>query len=120
MPIGQSTAIVPLGRPGEVRLERIRRHHVCTSETIPGYRVREALGIVRGHAVRTADPDSNSSRVWTALYEDASEDAHQRMVDEAQKIGANGIVSVISDTTALSLGVVHTLTYGTAVYAEPD
>ena len=103
---------------------------VTTAFEIPGFRVRQNLGVVRGIVVRSRNLFVNIGAVfnqlvggnitaWTNLCEQARRDAFDIMVQHATEIGANAIVGARYDATEIATGVTEVLAYGTAVVVEP-
>ena len=103
---------------------------VTTAFEIPGFHVRQNLGVVRGIVVRSRNLFVNIGAVfnqlvggnitaWTNLCEQARRDAFDIMVQHATEIGANAIIGARYDATEIATGVTEVLAYGTAVVAEP-
>ena len=103
---------------------------VTTAFELPGYRVRQNLGVVRGIVVRSRNIFVNIGAVfnqlvggnitaWTNLCEQARRDAFDIMVQHATEIGANAIIGARYDATEIATGVTEVLAYGTAVIVEP-
>ena len=103
---------------------------VTTAFEIPGFRVRQNLGVVRGIVVRSRNLFVNIGAVfnqlvggnitaWTNLCEQARRDAFDIMIQHATEIGANAIIGARYDATEIATGVTEVLCYGTAVVVEP-
>ena len=103
---------------------------VTTAFELPGYRVRQNLGVVRGIVVRSRNVFVNIGAVfnqlvggnitaWSNLCEQARRDAFDIMIQHATEIGANAIVGARYDATEIATGVTEVLAYGTAVVVEP-
>ena len=103
---------------------------VTTAFELPGYRVRQNLGVVRGIVVRSRNLFVNIGAIfnqlvggnitaWTNLCEQARREAFEIMVQHATEIGANAIIGARYDTTELAGGITEVLAYGTAVVVEP-
>ncbi len=103
---------------------------VTTAFELPGFRVRQNLGVVRGIVVRSRNLFVNIGAVfnqlvggnitaWTNLCEQARRDAFDIMVQHATEIGANAIIGARYDATEIATGVTEVLAYGTAVVVEP-
>lgn len=99
---------------------------ITTTDNIPGYEIVEILGIVRGSTARTRHVGKDilaSLRnlvggevvEYTKLIGEAREQALERMIQEAKKIGADAIIGVRFGTTQIMQGVAEILAYGTAV-----
>ena len=103
---------------------------VTTAFELPGFQVRQNLGVVRGIVVRSRNLFVNIGAVfnqlvggnitaWTNLCEQARLDAFDIMVQHATEIGANAIIGARYDATEIATGVTEVLAYGTAVVVEP-
>ncbi|MCB9365409.1 MAG: YbjQ family protein [Flavobacteriales bacterium] len=97
-----------------------------TTETIQGKEIAETLGTVRGSTVRARNIGRDffaglknivggEISEYTELLADAREQAIKRMIDDAQKLGADGIVNVRFTTSQVMQGAAEMLAYGTAV-----
>ena len=97
-----------------------------TTETIQGKEISESLGTVRGSTVRARNIGRDifaglknivggEISEYTQLLADAREQAIKRMLDDAQKLGADGIVNVRFTTSQVMQGAAEMLAYGTAV-----
>jgi uncharacterized protein YbjQ (UPF0145 family) len=107
----------------------IERHLVSTTLEIPSYRIEGSLGVVRGIVVRSRSVLGSigaslqtifggNITVYTSLCERARRDAYDRMVTEAEALGANAIVGMRYDATEIGGGISEVLCYGTAVHAR--
>jgi len=103
---------------------------VCTTPTIPGYRVTRVLGIVSGMSVRTrglggkfvAGIQSMIGGEVTAFMEEiikARNEAMSRVLEQAQGLGANAVIGLDFETSEVYQTVVLISATGTAVIAEP-
>jgi uncharacterized protein YbjQ (UPF0145 family) len=103
---------------------------VTTAFELPGFRVIEALGVVRGIVVRSRSivgtigaslqtlVGGNIS-LYTELCEKARADAFRLMVEHAAALGANAVIGVRYDANEVTAGVTEVLAYGTAVRVDP-
>jgi uncharacterized protein YbjQ (UPF0145 family) len=55
---------------------------------------------------------------YTSLAERARQEAHDLMVKEAQRAGANAILAMRYDANEIAAGVTEVVAYGTAVTVE--
>jgi uncharacterized protein YbjQ (UPF0145 family) len=96
------------------------------TETIAGKKIAETLGIARGSTVRSRhigrDIFASLKNIvggeieeYTKLQADAREQALQRMISDAQKLGADAVVNVRFTTSVVAQGASEMLAYGTAV-----
>jgi uncharacterized protein YbjQ (UPF0145 family) len=99
---------------------------VVNTETVPGYRISEIKGIVQGNTVRAKhlgrDIAASLKNLvggelsgYTELLTEARRDAVERMLAQAQQLGANGVVNVRFSTSAVTQGAAEIYAYGTAV-----
>ena len=103
---------------------------VTTAFELPGYRIRQSLGVVRGIVVRSRNLFVNIGALvnsmvggnitaWTNLCESTRRDAFDIMIQHATELGANAIIGARYDATEVSSGATEVLAYGTAVVVEP-
>ena len=103
---------------------------VTTAFELPGYRIRQSLGVVRGIVVRSRNIFVNIGAIfnsmvggnitaWTNLCESTRKDAFEIMIQHATELGANAIIGARYDATEVSSGATEVLAYGTAVVVEP-
>ncbi|MEL7344327.1 MAG: YbjQ family protein [Pseudomonadota bacterium] len=99
---------------------------VVTTEGVAGRSISEAIGVVRGSTVRAKHIGSDivaslrqivggEVREYAALLAGAREQAYDRMVEDAQKLGADAIVAVRMETSTIQQGASEVVWYGTAV-----
>jgi len=104
---------------------------VSTSDTIGGHRVVRTLGLARGNTIRARHLGKDLMAVgrnivggevseYTKLLGEAREQAVDRMVAEAEELGANAIITVRFSTSQVMSGAAELLAYGTAVVIEPE
>jgi uncharacterized protein YbjQ (UPF0145 family) len=103
---------------------------VVTTETIPGYQITSTHGLVRGNTIRARHVGKDIIAIlrniaggeiteYTKMMAEAREQAIDRMLEEAESLGANGVVSVRIATSMVQSGAAEMLCYGTAVTVEP-
>lgn len=104
---------------------------VATDTQIAGRRIRRTLGMVRGNTVRARHLGRDILAVfrgfiggevheYTKLLAESREHALDRMVEEAQSLGANAVVQVRFATASVSANMAEILAYGTAVVLEDE
>jgi uncharacterized protein YbjQ (UPF0145 family) len=104
---------------------------VSTSHTVAGKRVVRTLGLVRGNTIRARHLGRDITAVlrnivggeiseYTKMMAEAREQALDRMVEEAEALGANAVVGTRFMTSMLMAGAAELLAYGTAVLLEDD
>ncbi|MFM7314194.1 MAG: YbjQ family protein [Cyanobium sp.] len=106
---------------------------VTTTFELPGFRIRECRGVVRGIVVRSPTllqgflgglKTMIGGRIgaYTAMCEQTREQAYGEMVSHALGLGANAIVGMRYDGSTVETGgngATEVLCYGTAVVVEP-
>ncbi len=101
-----------------------------TAFELPGFRVRENLGVVRGITVRSRSVlgtlggalqtlRGGNITLFTELCEHTRVEAFEIMLAHADSAGANAIIGIRYDATEVMNGVTEVLCYGTAVIVEP-
>jgi uncharacterized protein YbjQ (UPF0145 family) len=104
---------------------------VATAPFIAGHRVTETKGQTFGLVVRSRGFSGNliaglrslgggEIHEYTELLEDSRRQALDRMVQNATAMGANAVVSMRFDSSALASYMTEIVAYGTAVVVEPD
>lgn len=99
---------------------------VVTTEQMEGKRIIETLGLVRGSTVRARHVGHDimaglrnivggEVKDYTVLLAQAREEALQRMIEQAEKMGANAIVGTRLATSMIMSGAAEMIAYGTAV-----
>jgi uncharacterized protein YbjQ (UPF0145 family) len=97
-----------------------------TTETIHGKEILESLGTVRGSTVRARNIGRDffaglknivggEISEYTQLLADSREQAIKRMIDDANRLGADAVVNVRFTTSNVMQGAAEILAYGTAV-----
>ncbi|MDQ4123121.1 MAG: YbjQ family protein [Acidobacteriota bacterium] len=103
---------------------------VTTAFELPGYRIKQNLGVVRGIVVRSRNVFVNigaglqtlvggNITAWSKLCEETRREAFDIMIQHATEIGANAIVGARYDASEMGSGATEVLAYGTAVVVEP-
>ncbi|MEM7481536.1 MAG: YbjQ family protein [Acidobacteriota bacterium] len=99
---------------------------VVTSDDIAHHDIERTLGLVRGNAIRARHIGTDIMAglrgliggevpEYTKLFAEAREQALDRMVEEAETLGANAIISVRFSTSMVMSGAAELMCYGTAV-----
>ena len=99
---------------------------ITTTENIPNQEVGQILGIARGSTVRARNVGRDifaglksivggEIEEYTRLQAESREQAMQRMVKDAEKLGADAIINVRLTTALIMQGTAEILAYGTAV-----
>lgn len=98
-------------------------------ESVPGKRIAEHYGLVSGSTVRAKNVFSDMGaglknivggelKGYTSLLEEARSEALNRMVSQAEQLGANAIINVRFATSNITQGASELYVYGTAVKIE--
>ena len=104
---------------------------IVNTETIPGMRIVEMKGIVQGNTIRAKHMGRDIAarfknlvggelKGYTELLTEARRESMERMIAQAEQLGANAIVNVRFSTSAITQGAAELYVYGTAVIVEQD
>ena len=104
---------------------------VVTAPDVPGYVITRTHGLVRGNTIRARHLGKDilailrnlaggEVREYTKMLGEAREQAIDRMLEEADAVGANAVVAVRFQTSMVMSGAAEMLCYGTAVTIEPS
>ena len=99
---------------------------ITTTEQIPDKEVSEILGVCRGSTVRARhlgrdifaglkNMVGGEIEEYTKLQAESREQAMQRMIEDAEQLGADAIINVRLTTAMIMQGTAEILAYGTAV-----
>jgi len=102
---------------------------VTNIEIIPGKRITEHLGLVQGSSVRAKHLGRDimaglknifggELKGYTELLQESREEAMQRMIQQAEAVGANAVLNVRFSTSSVAAGAAELFAYGTAVVLE--
>lgn len=102
---------------------------MVTTDSVPGKTVKETLGLVRGNTIRARHIGRDVSAFlknvvggeitdYTKMMAESREQALDRMVEEAEGLGANAIISIRFTTSMIMQSASEILAYGTAVIVE--
>jgi len=95
-------------------------------ESVPGMRVTAHFGVVSGSTVRAKhvgrDIMANLKNIvggelkgYTKLLQEARDTAMERMIKDAEALGANAIINIRFATSSIAQGAAELYVYGTAV-----
>ncbi len=104
---------------------------LVNTELIPGYRVVETKGLVQGNTIRAKHLGRDIAagfknlvggelKGYTELLTESRRQAIERMIGQAQQLGANAVVNVRFTTSAVTQGAAELYAYGTAMIVEED
>lgn len=102
---------------------------VTNTETISGFTIVKTLGLVQGNTVRAKHVGRDIAaglknlvggelKGYTELLTESRREAMQRMMAQAQQLGANAVVNVRFSTSSITAGASELYAYGTAVIAN--
>jgi len=104
---------------------------VVSSETITGKRIVRTLGLVRGNTIRARHVGKDIMAAfrnlvggevseYTKMMAESREQALDRLVEEAEELNADAVVSLRFVTSMVMQGAAELLAYGTAVVVEDE
>ena len=102
---------------------------VTNTETVAGYNIVAVRGLVQGNTVRAKHAGRDIAaglknlmggelKGYTELLTESRREAMQRMLAQAEQLGANAVVNVRFTTSAVTAGAAELYAYGTAVTVE--
>lgn len=104
---------------------------LTTTESIKGKKIVRTLGLAKGNTIRARHIGRDIMALlrnivggeiteYTKLLAESREQSLDRMVADAQRLGANAVVEVRFATSVLMGGAAELLAYGTAVVVEDE
>lgn len=104
---------------------------VVNTESIPGYRLVAVKGLVQGNTVRAKHAGRDIAaglknlvggelRGYTELLTESRRQSVERMLAQAQQLGANAVLNVRFSTSAVTGGAAELYAYGTAAVVEAE
>ena len=102
---------------------------LSTTDTINGKKIVRHIGLVRGNTIRARHIGRDIMAIirhiiggeitdYTKMMAESREQAIDRMIEDAQNLGANAIVHMSFSTQMVMGGASEILAYGTAVVVE--
>ncbi|MFH1701699.1 MAG: YbjQ family protein [Candidatus Zixiibacteriota bacterium] len=102
---------------------------LVTSDDICGKKIVKVLGLVKGNTIRARHVGRDilaglrnmiggEITDYTKMIAESREQSLDRMVAEAEKLGANAVITVRFSTSSMMQGAAELLCYGTAVVVE--
>ena len=99
---------------------------LTTSDAIVGSKITKTLGIVKGNTIRAKHIGKDfvaslrnivggEITEYTEMLDESRDEAVGRMVKDAEKLGADAVVTVRFTTSTVIGGAAELLAYGTAV-----
>lgn len=102
---------------------------LVTTENIPGRKIKKVVGMARGNTIRARHMGKDilagfKNMVggeivdYTKMMAESREQAVDRLIEDAQSLGADAVVGLKFTTTSVMQGAAEFLVYGTAVELE--
>ena len=102
---------------------------LSTTDTIEGRKITKHLGLVKGNTIRARHIGRDIMAIlrnivggeitdYTKMMAESREQAIDRMIEDAQKLGANAVLKVSFSTSMIMQNASEILAYGTAVVVE--
>ncbi|WP_175654327.1 YbjQ family protein [Burkholderia ambifaria] len=104
---------------------------VTTAFDLAGHTTARSLGVAQGIVVRSRSIVGSfgaglqtlfggNITLYTSLCEKARQQAFDKMLADARKLGANAVVAMRYDSTEIGSGITEVICYGTAVQVTRD
>jgi len=104
---------------------------ITSCENIAGKKVVKTIGLVKGSTVRARHLGRDFGAAlrgliggeiteYTKLIAESREQSIDRMIAQAEAVGANAIIMIRFSTSEIMKGAAELLAYGTAVIIEND
>jgi uncharacterized protein YbjQ (UPF0145 family) len=104
---------------------------LVTTDFVPGYRVTESLGLVRGSTIRAKHIGKDivaslrtifggEIKEYTEMLVESRAESMRRMELQAEKLKADAVLNVRFVTSQVMTGAAELLAYGTAVRLEKE
>lgn len=102
---------------------------MVTTDFVPGRAIKKTLGLVRGNTIRARHLGRDiiaflrnivggEIKDYTKMMAESREQALDRMIGEAEELGANAIINIRFTTSMIMQSASEILAYGTAVIVE--
>ena len=102
---------------------------ISNIDVIPGKNIVQHIGLVQGSTVRAKHVGKDilaglrnivggELSAYTELLQESRQSATDRMITQAQDLGANAIINIRFSTAAIAAGASEILAYGTAVIID--
>ena len=99
---------------------------ITGTDTIPGKKVKSIIGIAKGNTVRSKHIGKDIAagfksivggelKGYSEMLSQARDEAYNRMVNDAQEMGADAIINMRFMTSSVTPQAAEILAYGTAV-----
>ncbi len=102
---------------------------LTTTSTIEGKKIVKQLGLVKGNTIRARHIGRDITAIfrnivggeitdYTKMMAESREQALDRMIEDAEKLGANAVIEMRFATSMVMQSASEILAYGTAVVVE--
>lgn len=102
---------------------------IVTTPTVPEKKITRTLGLVRGNTIRARHVGKDIMAAmrnlvggevteYAKLLAESREQALDRMVEQAEALGANAVIGLQFQTSVVMGGAAEMMAYGTAVVVE--
>lgn len=98
-------------------------------QTVPGKAITSHYGLVSGSTIRAKHVGRDLAagfknifggelKGYTELLQESRDEATNRMIQQAERLGANAVINVRYATSSVAPGAAELFAYGTAVVVE--
>lgn len=102
---------------------------LVTTDFVPGKKITKTLGLVRGNTIRARHIGKDIKAAlrnivggeitdYTKMMAESREQSLDRMMEEAESLGANAIINIRFSTSMIMQNAAEILAYGTGVVVE--
>ena len=102
---------------------------IVTTDSVPEKKIVKVLGLVRGNTIRARHVGRDIMAAfknivggeitdYTKMMAESRDQALDRLVEDAESLGANAVIGVRITTTSMMQAAAEFLVYGTAVIVE--
>jgi uncharacterized protein YbjQ (UPF0145 family) len=102
---------------------------IVTTDFVPGKEIKELKGFVRGSTVQSKHIGKDlmaglktivggEIKEYTEMMDEARQQAIGRLVEDAQRKGANAVIALRLETSNVMQNASEIMAYGTGVYVE--
>ena len=99
---------------------------IVNTDFVSGKEIKEVLGLVKGNTIQAKSIGKDIKagfrhmaggeiKEYTTMLSESREIAQKRMIDKAEKMGADAVINVRFMTSAIMASAAEILCYGTAV-----
>ena len=104
---------------------------LVNTDDIAHKKIVESLGLVKGNTIRARNIGRDivatfknvvggEIEEYTKLLGESREQALDRMISQAEEMGANAVVNIRFSTSEIMNGAAEIMAYGTAVFVEDE